>query len=264
MNNFDYRNYEILAKEEIAPTIFLYKISGRLQFHPGQFIQAAIPHIGESTFAPCSDLTQKDFFELCIRGCGSTTNMITKLLPGDNLKVRGPYGNGWPIEKLKGKDIIMVAGGMGLIPLRPFIYEIMKNRDKYGKIHLIGGFRTIDHILFKDDLAKWDKQISINFYLENLIGRSIYKKGLVTEPLQKEKFNVAKSVILMCGPEVMIPFCIETLVGRGFKEKQIYISYERRMECGIGVCQHCNIGRYLTCQDGPVFRYDQIKTELAK
>jgi sulfhydrogenase subunit gamma (sulfur reductase) len=264
MNNFNYKEYEILAKEESAPDIFTFKITSKLQFKPGQFIQASLPHIGESTFAPCSDPTQKDFFELCIRGCGSTTSMMTKLLPGDTLKIRGPYGNGWPLKNLKSKDIIMIAGGMGLIPLRPLILQIMKNRDDYGKIQLIGGFRTIDHILFKDDLEKWSKKISIDFYIENMGSNSKYKKGLVTEPLQNNKFNIKKSIVLICGPEIMVPFCNDTLLSRGFKENQIYISYERRMECGIGVCQHCNIGRYLTCQDGPIFRYDQIKTEIGK
>jgi NAD(P)H-flavin reductase len=264
MNNFDYKEYEILTKEEAAPSIFTFKISGKLQFKPGQFVQAAIPHIGESTFAPCSNPSQKDSFELCIRGCGSTTSAMAKLLPGDNLRVRGPYGNGWPTEKLKGKDIIMVAGGMGIIPLRPLIKEIIAHRGSYGKIHLIGGFRTVDHILFKDEIKKWKKYISINLYIENIANDPAYKKGLITEPLQHEKFNINSSIVLICGPEIMVPFCINTLLDRGFKENQIYISYERRMECGIGVCQHCNIGQYLTCKDGPVFRYDQIKTELSK
>jgi NAD(P)H-flavin reductase len=258
------KEYEILTKDYMAPTIFNFKLNGRLSFQPGQFVQASIPHIGEATFAPCSNPDQKDSFELCIRGCGSTTDALISLLPGDKIKVRGPFGNGWPIEKLKKQDIIMIAGGMGLIPLRPLLYRILKERRKYGRVFLFGGFRTQEHVLFKDDLRDWDKKVSLNIYLEQLTKDTFYKQGLITEPLKEAKFNTKKSLILICGPEIMIPFVLDVLSNKGFRDDQIFISYERRMECGIGICQHCNVGKYLVCKDGPVFRYDQIRPEVNK
>jgi len=263
-NNFNTKKYEIITKEKTGPAIYNFVLSGQLNFSPGQFIQAGIPHIGEATFAPCSDPDQKNSFELCVRGCGSTTDAITKLLPEDFLNIRGPYGNGWPIEKLKKKDIILVAGGMGLIPLRPLIFKLLKNKRSFNKISLFGGFRTKEHVLFEADLVKWKKSIDINIYLEQLTNDSFYNHGLITEPLEKMKINTKKSIALICGPEVMVPFVTKALSERGLPDDQIYLSYERRMECGIGICQHCSIGKYLVCKDGPVFRYDQIKEELGK
>lgn len=264
MDNFTTKKYEIIAKEESAPSIVNFKIAGHLAFKPGQFVQVRLPHIGESTFAPCSDPKIKDYFELSIRGCGATTTELIKLLPGDQLDIRGPYGNGWPQAQLKGKDIILIAGGMGLIPLRPLLFELIHNKYDYGKVSLFGGFRTDQHVLFKQDLVDWSKKASINIYVEQLSKDPFFKRGLITEPLGETQFNLTKSVVLICGPEVMAPFVIDVLQKKGFKDNQIYLSYERRMECGIGACQHCNIGKYLVCKDGPVFRYDNIKPELNK
>lgn len=262
MNNFETKKYEIIAKENSAPSIITFTISGNLGFRPGQFVQVRLPHIGESTFVPCSDPQIKDYFELSIRGCGSTTNELVKLLPGETLDIRGPYGNGWPIAQLKGKDIILIAGGMGLIPLRPLLFQLLRNKAGYGRISLFGGFRTSEHVLFRHDLEKWSKKISVNIYAEQTSRDPLCKKGLITEPLKESKFNIKKSVVLICGPEIMVPFVLDALSDQGFRDNQIYLSYERRTECGIGVCQHCNIGKYLVCKDGPVFRFDKIKTEL--
>lgn len=264
MNSFDTKEYEIISKHESAPAIFTFRLAGSLGFRPGQFVQVKLPHIGEAPFVPCSDPKEKNFFELSIRGCGSKTNELVKLLPGDTLKIRGPYGNGWPIDKLEARDIILIAGGMGLIPLRPLIFELLRSKTNYGKISLFGGFRTSEHLLFRDDLEKWSKRISLNIYTEQASRDPLCKKGLITEPLLEGKFNVKNSIILICGPEIMLPFVTEVLLDKGIKENQIYLSYERRMECGIGVCQHCNIGKYLVCQDGPVFRFDKISPELNK
>lgn len=264
MHNFEYKEYEILSKKELGPALFQFVLSGNLNFRPGQFVQASIPHIGEATFVPCSDPEEKDSFELCIHGCGATTNKMIELLPSDTMQIRGPYGNGWPIEKLVGKDIVLIAGGLGLIPLRPLITLLLENKKKYGKITLFGGFRTSDHVLFKDEIEKWQKNMDINIYVEHHPDNPFYKKGLITEPIEEAKFDIKKSVVLICGPEIMVPFVTEALSTHNINDNQIYISYERRMECGIGICQHCNIGRYLVCKDGPVFRYDMIKGELSK
>lgn len=264
MNSFIIKNHKIIDKKEVAPQIFVFNLENKINFKPGQFIETSLPHIGEATFVPCSDPRLEDGFELCIKACGSTTDAIGKLLPGDTMQIRGPYGNGWPIEKLKGKNIVLVAGGLGLVPLRPLIIEILKNRRSFGNISLYGGFRTDLHVLFQEDLKKWSKYIDINIYTEQISSNKNYHHGLITEPLKTTNFNSKNTVFLICGPETMLPFVLEAVSEHKIPEDQIYISFERRMECGIGVCQHCNIGKYLVCQDGPVFAYDKIKDELTK
>lgn len=261
---FKYNEYEIVSKEELAPSTFLFRFRGRLNFSPGQFVQAAFDRFGEATFAPCSDIENKEFFELCIRGCGATTNQIIKLLPGDKLKIRGPYGNGWPLAKLLGKEIVLIAGGLGLVPLRPLINELIRNKSEFKKISLIVGAKTDHHLLFENDLIAWKKKINqVEAYVEHRDRDFWGEKGMITEPLKKLRLD-KKAVALICGPEIMVPYCNDILLSKDVLEKNIFISFERRMECGIGICQHCNIGKYLVCQDGPVFSLDKIKGELNK
>jgi len=261
---FKYQEYEIVSKEGLAPSTFLFRFRGRLNFSPGQFVQAALDRFGEATFAPCSDIEEKEFFELCIRGCGATTNQIIKLLPGDKLKIRGPYGNGWPLAKLLGKEIVIIAGGLGLVPLRPLINELIRNKSEFKKISLIVGAKTDHHLLFESDLVVWKKKFNqVEAYVEHRDRDFWGEKGMITEPLKKLRLN-NKTVALICGPEIMVPYCNDILLSKDVLEKNIFISFERRMECGIGVCQHCNIGKYLVCQDGPIFSLDKIKEELGK
>ncbi|MCX6808058.1 MAG: FAD/NAD(P)-binding protein [Candidatus Berkelbacteria bacterium] len=264
-SKFKYTSYEIIKKEEMMPGMFLFRLKGRLDFKPGQFVQAALEHFGEGTFAPCSDPNQKDYFELCIRGCGSTSNGLITLLPGDEMLVRGPYGNGWPIKKLWYKDTLLIAGGMGLVPLRPLIFEMLRSKINFDKITLVAGFKTDEHLLFSHDLEIWRKKLSKVIPVVEIGSKNFWGEiGMITEPLKNLVFNKKKTIALICGPEVMVPFVNQVLEEKGLPHNQIYISYERRMECGIGICQHCNIGSHLVCKDGPIFRYDQIKEEVGK
>lgn len=261
---FEYKEYEILSKEEMAPSTFLFRLKGKLKFAPGQFVQVSLEHYGEATFAPCSDPGNQDFFELCIRGCGGTTNELIKLLPGDSVQIRGPYGNGWPMAKLLDKEIVIVAGGLGLVPLRPFIFELIGNKTEFKKIILIAGAKSNHHLLFENDLLSWKKKLNqLEVYVEYRDRTFWGEKGRVTEPLKKLALN-KKTLALLCGPEVMIPYCNDILLNKGIPEENIFISFERRMECGIGICQHCNIGKYLVCEDGPIFSLNKIKEELRK
>lgn len=264
-SNFKYKEYEVVSKEEIAPETFLFRFAGKLDFMPGQFVQAALPHYGEATFAPCNDLEEKKYFELCIRAAGATTNQMVKLLPGDFLNIRGPYGNGWPIAKMLGKKIVIIAGGLGLVPMRALISEIIKNKSEFKKVYLIFGTKSDQHILFEKDLLLWKKKIDyLKVYAEHAGKKFWGERGMITDPIEKMQIDVKNTIALLCGPEVMLPFCNEILLKKSLPESNIFISFERRMECGIGVCQHCNIGKYLVCRDGPVFSLDKIKEELNK
>lgn len=262
---FAYQKYEIIAKEEVAPETFLFSLKGHIEFNPGQFVQVAIDHYGEATLAICSDPDQKKSFDICIRAAGGTTNKIVELSPGDFLKIRGPYGNGWPISKLMGKNIILIAGGMGLVPLKPLLLNLIKYKSEFKKIYLVAGFRTDHHVIFKDELKKLKNKIDVLKVMVEHSSKGFWgDQGMITEALDKINFDSKKTVALMCGPEIMIPYCNEVLFKKGLPEENIYISFERRMECGIGVCQHCNIGKYLVCENGPVFRFDKIKEEIGK
>ena len=183
--DFKYQAYKIIDKEELATDTFLFRLRGRVDFSPGQFVQVALDHYGEATFAPCSDPKEKKFFELCVRGYGATTGQINKLLPGDFLKVRGPYGNGWPIAKLIGKNVLMIAGGLGLVPLRPLIFEMIRSKSEFKKITLVCGARSDDQILFHSDLIDWHKKISVSAVVEHKTRTFWGEKGMITDPLKK-------------------------------------------------------------------------------
>jgi NAD(P)H-flavin reductase len=264
INNFEYQEYEILDKEEIAPETFLFKLKDNIPFKPGQFVQVAIDHFGEATFAICSSPHEKEYFELCIRNSGNTSGHLTTLLPGDKMKIRGPYGNGWPIEKLFGKEIVLIAGGLGLVPLRPLIFALEKRKVKLGTIKIFAGFKSPEQVVFKQDLRNWIKKYHADVVVEYTEKNFWGEKGMITEALEKRKLNPSRSIVLICGPEIMCPYCNAVLFKKGIGKDQIYISLERRMECGIGICQHCNCGKHLVCQDGPIFRLDKIEKEIGK
>lgn len=262
-NNFKYQSYQITQKEVLAPETILFNLKGRLSYSPGAFVQASLLNYGEGTFAPCSDTEHKEEFQLCIRGSGNLTNQLIKLLPGDSLYLRGPYGKGWPIGMLLGKEVVIITGGIGIIPMRSLIFQIIKNRKEFGNVKMISGFRTPEHILFREEIPYWKEKLGgVKIVTENgqdKLGQS----GLITDMLKKCEIS-KNAKVLVCGPEGMIPICISILQNKGISDNNIYVSYERRMECGIGICQHCNIGKFLVCEDGPVFRYDLIKNELGK
>lgn len=261
----NYKSYQIIAKTELAPETFLFKLKGRLKFEPGQFVQVSLPHYGEATFAPCSDPEENNSFELVIRACGNTTNRLVELLPGDLMQIRGPYGHGWPLGKLIGKNIVLVTGGIGIIPIRPLIFQLLKYKKEFKKLILLSGYRTPEFVTFKDDYKKWQKQF---YYSKIAVEKSSAgwsgEIGMPTDLIKNMKYSYKDTIILICGPEIMFKFCSDVLCKKEIPNNQIYISFERRMECGVGLCQHCNIGKYLVCKDGPVFRWDIIQPELNK
>jgi anaerobic sulfite reductase subunit B len=260
-SDFKFKEYEIIGKQDLAPDTVLFELTGKLNFSPGQFIQILLDHYGEATFAPCSDTNNRGTFQIAVRACGNVSNQMIKLLPGNKIKIRGPYGNGWPIAKMLGKNVLIIAGGMGLVPMRPLIFEMLHYKEEFKKINLICGFKTDAHIIFGEDLQNWSKGIEVDLYCE-IIGHSdTTKKGMITKPIENLKIN-KNTIVLICGPEIMFKFCNDILLKKGVLKENIFISFERRMECGIGLCQHCNIGKYLVCKDGPVFSLSLIEQEL--
>ena len=226
---------------------------------PGQFIALSVPGFGEAPLAVCSSPNPCNEFQICVQKKGELTSKLFTMSIGDEVYFRGPYGNGFPVSELSQKNILLVAGGLGLAPLRPLIQIILNHPNEFGKIQLFSGSREERLLLFKNEYAVWGKNIELNFTLdaphENWSGST----GLITTLFDKTQIAPnAKAII--CGPPIMYPSVIKKLLQKKAKESDIYVMLERRMHCGIGICQHCVLvnGKYV-CKDGPVFNYAEIK-----
>lgn len=232
-------------------------------FSPGQFNIVGKFGIGEAPFSITSDPSKKEAFAHTIRNVGNVTGAFDKLGEGDCVYVRGPYGKGWPLEKAKKKNILIVAGGIGLPPLRPFITYARNHRDQFGNIEILYGARTPSDLIYTDEFDEFRKISDTRFLLTvDAVPKGEkwdYKVGVVTTLFEDMKLTPKKTIVFTCGPEIMMHFVIKGLLDMGFKDNQIYLSMERRMKCGIGKCGHCQIGPKFVCRDGPVFPYPEIK-----
>ncbi len=241
---------------------FNKKIRKDFSWTPGQFMMLGIPGIGESAIS-ISSVKNENLIYSTIRNVGNVTNYISNLKKGESISVRGPYGIGWPLEKAKGKNIIIVAGGMGIAPLRGLINYIIDNRKNYGYLEIIYGARTPDDIIFKYEFNNWKKIKQSTLYLtaDQVLGKTSFecKTGLVTSYFPMMKTHHRNAIALICGPEIMMRYAAKCLETIGFADDQVYLSLERRMKCGIGKCGHCQIGSKFVCKDGPVFNYADIK-----
>ncbi|MEM3726928.1 MAG: FAD/NAD(P)-binding protein [Candidatus Bathyarchaeia archaeon] len=232
------------------------------EFKPGRFILLSIFGFGEAAFS-LSSLIQNGTFETTIRKVGNFTQKLHSCKEGDKLYMRGPYGEGWPIDKAEGKDILLVAGGIGLAPLRPVILHIAKNRSKYGRLEILYGARTPNDMIFTSEFETWRKiPNSILRLTVDAVPRGVkwsYKVGVVPILFDDMETTPDNAIVMTCGPEIMMRFVVKGLTAKGFSEDQIYVSLERRMKCGIAQCGHCQIGKKYVCKDGPVFTYSEIK-----
>jgi sulfhydrogenase subunit gamma (sulfur reductase) len=238
------------------------KLSNDFSWTPGQFMMLGIPGIGESAIS-ISNTQNGNLVYLTIRNVGNVTNYLYNMKKGESINIRGPYGMGWPLEIAKGKDIIIVAGGMGIAPLRGLINHIINNRKNYGYLEIIYGARTPDDMIFKYEFNNWNKIKNSTLHLtaDQVLESTPFecKIGLVTSCFPMMKTHHRNAITLICGPEIMMRYAAKCLETIGFADEQIYLSLERRMKCGIGKCGHCQIGSKFVCKDGPVFNYADIK-----
>lgn len=235
---------------------------GKLFEHkPGQCAMVSVPGVGEAMFSITSSPTNKEYQEFSIKKCGVLTDYLHELQVGDEITVRGPYGNNFPVDtELKGKDLLFVAGGIGLAPLRSVINYVLDNRDDYGKVDILYGSRSADDLVqLKEIQEVWMKAKDVNVYLtidrpqEGWDGHV----GFVPAYLKELELSADKTV-LVCGPPIMIKFVLAALTEMGYSKTQAYTTLELRMKCGIGKCGRCNIGSKYVCKDGPVFRCDEV------
>lgn len=243
--------------------LFTLERPRNFDFESGQFVIVSLPGFGEAPISICSDPSDKKNFKLGVRKAGKVTEAIHELRKGDRVGIRGPYGHSFPLELAKGRNLLLVAGGLGLYPLHPAILEITGERKKFRQVQVFYGARTEDDLLFRDEYDLWiKKDIDFNLCLDKPSGKFKFKcpliEGMVT--MLFEKVPLAPDPIaFLCGPPVMYKFVLEKLSKAGFKNEDIYLSLERRMHCGIGVCQHCAIGGKYTCKHGPVFSWAELK-----
>lgn len=228
---------------------------------PGQCAMLSIPGVGEAMFSITSSPTNKEFMEFSIKRCGQLTDWLHQMEVGQTVTIRGPYGRNFPVEEeLKGKDLLFIAGGIGLAPLRSVIDYCLANRANYGKIDIVYGSRSADDLVDYDQICNdWMKAENVNVHLtidrpqEGWEGHV----GFVPAYVKELEFDTNKTALL-CGPPIMIKFTLASLQEMGYDKTQVYTTMELRMKCGIGKCGRCNIGSKYVCKDGPVFRCDQL------
>ncbi len=233
-------------------------------FAPGQFNMLYAFGIGESAISISSDPARSDTIVHTIRAVGAVTRSLCSLRRGQVVGVRGPFGSRWPVGEAEGSDVVFVAGGIGLAPLRPALYALLARRERYGVVNLLYGTRTPGDILYAKQLRGWRGRfdLDVEVTVDHAGAEPFEHVGVVTNLIPLARFDAAETVAFVCGPEVMMRFTISALIDRGVPAQRIYISMERNMKCAIGLCGHCQFGPTFVCKDGPVFRYAEIEPFL--
>jgi NAD(P)H-flavin reductase len=228
---------------------------------PGQFNMLYLFGIGEVPISVSGDTEDPGLIVHTVRAVGSVTDALSRLQPGDTIGLRGPFGSCWPLAEARGHDVVLASGGIGLMPLRGAIYYLLKHRQDYGRIVLLQGARTPRDMLFATELEQWsccsDFQVLVTVDAADTSWTG--RVGVVTALFKEAMFDPARTIGLMCGPEVMMRFAQREFEQRGVPQDRLYVSLERNMQCAIGMCGHCQFGPSFVCIDGPVFRFDRIR-----
>lgn len=237
-------------------------LSGRSLGHkPGQFVELSIFGVGEAPISISSAPSNQPSFELCVRKIGNVTSALHRKRRGDKVGIRGPFGNGFEMEHFRGRDMLFIAGGLGLAPLRSLIWTVLNSRDEYGKVHILYGARRPQELLFKEELKVWEERDDILCLSTVDVGDEIWHGhvGVITTLIPKVQFDPKETQAIIVGPPIMYRFVIRDLKARRVPDENIWVSLERKMKCGVGKCGHCQINNIYVCQDGPVFNYKEIK-----
>lgn len=232
-----------------------------LDHEPGQFIMVSLLGIGEVPISICSSPVRRDSFDLCVRAVGKVTRSLHKLKAGNEIGIRGPYGKGFPIRILEGNDMLIIAGGLGIAPLRSLITYVLDNRRDFGKVHILFGCKEPKDMLFSDELEHWNKRTDLHYActVDRADPDWAGNVGVITTLIPGVDIEPSRTFAAVVGPPVMYNFVIKELLAKGIPEQQILLSFERNMKCGNGKCGRCQIQNLYVCQNGPVFNYERIK-----
>jgi len=246
-----------------TPTIktFVLEPVTPIEFRAGQFVQLTLPGLGEAPFTPSSDPAQPEHLEVTVLKTGRVTDALHLARPGDMLGVRGPFGKGYPLDEVEGKEVLVVGGGVGLAPLRALLYALFHSLDKLKRVSIKYGARTPDELLFHSSFDAWGQKdkVDVAVTVDNQVPGWTGNVGVVTTLLDDLDVDIPNAIAVSCGPAVMLRFVTRSLIDKGFTPAQIYLSMNRRMSCGIGKCGRCNIGPYYLCKDGPDMCFEKIK-----
>lgn len=232
-----------------------------IPFKSGQFMQLTLPGVGEAPFTPASSPNKPEQLDFTILKMGHVTEMLHQAKPGDVLGLRGPFGKGYPVEKLEGKDVLVIGGGCGLAPLRSLLYILFDNLGKYKRVFIRYGAKSPDDLVYRNAYDSWKSLQNVDFVETVDAGKPGWtgNVGVVTTLLDDLGIDIANSMVVSCGPEIMLKFVTGKLLEIGYQPEQIYLSMNRRMSCGTGKCGRCNVGPYYLCKDGPDMNYAVIK-----
>jgi NAD(P)H-flavin reductase len=240
--------------------------AGASRFQPGQFSMLWVFGVGEVPISISGDPAEHRQLVYTVRSVGEATQMLVSRAVDEAVGVRGPFGRGWPVKEARGRDVLIIAGGIGLAPLRPVIYEVLHNREKYGRLVVLYGARNPRDRLYRKELAAWarqrDTQVLVTVDYGGLSWRG--HVGAVTTLFKHARLQPARSVAFTCGPEIMMRFVARDLETLGLARENIYLSMERNMKCAVGFCGHCQYGPHFVCKDGPIFAYDRVRPLLGK
>lgn len=232
-------------------------------FEAGQFVMLDVMGVGESAFTISSYPGDTSSFELTIRSVGRVTSAVHRLKVGDHVGIRGPYGNGWPLKRAVEKSLLIVSGGSGCAPLRPVILKHKSEQNIFLSLEILYGARTPGDVLYKKEFKEWSNlpRTRLHLTVDNVSPDVNWRHnvGVVTKLFNSMETFPDDSLVFICGPEIMMKYSVLSLLNLGFSEDQLFLSMERRMRCGIGLCGHCQIGPKYVCKDGPVFQYSELK-----
>lgn len=237
-----------------------------LEFEPGQFNMLYVPSVGEVPISISGDPGDPRHLVHTIRRVGAVSGALCAASPGDVLGVRGPFGTAWPVDAAATRDVVLVAGGVGLAPLRPALYRVLAHRADYGRVVLLYGARTPRDLLFRSELERWRGRFDLDVHVtvDNSAEETWFGDvGVVTRLIRRAPFEAGHTTAFLCGPEVMVRFTVRELLDRGVGAADVHVSLERNMRCGIGLCGHCQLGPELVCTDGPVFPLPRVERLLS-
>ena len=250
----DVKTFHLVFKDE--------KMRESFEFKTGQFAEYSAFGAGESTFCIASAHTRKGYVQCTFRKTGKVTEALSRMEIGDTVGFRGPYGNWFKLDEMKGKNLVFVAGGIALPPMRSVIWTVLDNREDYGDITIVYGARTVADLVYKDELKHWAERSDVNMVTTVDPGGETEswkgKVGFVPTVLEEIAPSSENCVAIICGPPIMIKFTLQSLAKIGFTNDQVISTLENRMKCGLGKCGRCNVGNIYVCKDGPVFTADEI------